>query len=264
MTAAITLVQGDAIQSSEYSRDQLDLIKRTLARDLSDAEFAYFIEVAKRLELDVFRKQVYAVKLGGKLTIQTGIDGFRAIASRSGQYEGQAGPFWCADDGVWRDAWLEKGPPVAAKVGVYRKGFREPVWGVARFASYAGTNLWSKMPEVMIAKCAEALALRKAFPEALSGVYTSDEMDQAKSGKTVTPVASVPTTPDGEVIEEEPLDEQLLESVREAFAGRIASAESVDDLRVIHKEMMGSRLPGALKQGLKGELTTRRNDLERM
>jgi phage recombination protein Bet len=166
--------------SEQFSRDQLALIKRTVCADLNDNEFALFIEIAKRARLDPFRKQIYGQKRSGKLVTVTGIDGFRLIAQRSGRYAGQLGPYWCGPDGDWKDVWLAKEPPAAARVGILRTDFREPLWAVARFASYnAGTGQWPTMPDVMLAKCAEALGIRKAFPEDVSGLYTDDEMSQA-------------------------------------------------------------------------------------
>ena len=168
-----------------YSQERVQLLKRTCADgQMSNDELALFIEVCKRTGLDPFRKQIYAIVRGGKMTIQTGIDGLRLIAERSGKYAGQQGPYWCGKDGNWSDVWLSSEPPAAAKVGILRTDFKEPLWGVARFASYAQENLWKKMPDVMLAKVAEALAIRKAFPEDASGLYSDEEMQQADKAAT--------------------------------------------------------------------------------
>ncbi len=164
-----------------YTDEQLNALKASIAKDLTDAEFQVFLVAARHLGLDPFARQVYALKQGDRMTVQISIDGYRLIAERTGKYAGQVGPQWCGKDGVWLEVWLDKDPPAAAKVGVLRRDFDTPIWGVARFASYnTGKSTWVKFPDVMIAKVAESLALRKAFPAELSGTYTSDEMAQAE------------------------------------------------------------------------------------
>lgn len=200
MTTALATATTTAVAVLDnLDADRVALLRRTLCPDLSNDEMELFAGVCRRTGLDPFAKQIYAMKRRAKkpgtkneyedkLTIQTGIDGFRVIACRTSQLDGQDGPYWCGPDGVWLDVWLKDAPPAAAKVIVFRRGCSRGFTGIARFSEYAQfydgkpSGLWGKMSAGMIAKCAEALALRKAFPADLSGLYTSEEMDQAGEG----------------------------------------------------------------------------------
>jgi phage recombination protein Bet len=206
-----------------FSSEEVEIIKSVVAKGCSDDELRFFLAVCKSTGLNPISKQIYAIKRKSKdsdgnwverMTIQTAIDGFRLIAQRTGKYRGQIGPYWCGSDGQWKDVWLADEPPAAAKVGVIHADFSEPLYRVAKFKSYTqGQNLWNKMPEVMIAKVAEALALRTAFPQELSGIYTSDEMAQVErqsnveSHLGVIDVESIPEVP----IEAEMSDRKVIE-----------------------------------------------------
>lgn len=162
--------------------ENVELLKKSLADSntvLTDSELGIFLYQAQKTGLDPLARQIYVMKREqGGVSFMTSIDGQRLVAQRTREYEGQTPPEWCGPDGKWRGVWLGSGDPSAARIGVYRKGMREPVYGVATWKSYnQGRGTWRKMGDVMLAKCAEALALRKAFPQELSGLYTPEEMN---------------------------------------------------------------------------------------
>ena len=188
--------------------DKVALLRRTIARGATEDELALFVEQCRRTGLDPFARQIYSVRrkqwnsqaraYEEAQVIQVSIDGFRLIADRTHKYAGQVGPWWCGPDGDWKEVWLSDEAPAAAKVGVMRHDFHQPLYAIALFKSYVQTNghgdpisRWKTDPAGMIAKCAEALALRRAFPHELSGLYTTEEMGQADNPATVTaPVSS--------------------------------------------------------------------------
>lgn len=209
---------------TQWTQEQTQLISSTIAPGCTPDELKLFSYACQRSGLDPFSKQIYAIKRGGKMTIQVGIDGLRSIAERTGQLDGSSTE-WCGDDGIWADVWLGKTPPAAAKTVIYRKGASHPFVGVARFQDYnAGQGLWSKMPAAMLAKCSEALALRKAFPADMSGIYTVDEMEQAET-VTVTATPTPALAPAGDA------------KVFAAGKAAIAKCNTLDELEAATKRL---------------------------
>lgn len=235
-------------QSEIISKDRVQLVKDMICRGATDGELELFVMNCNRTGLDPFQKQCWAIKrwdssLGREtMTFQTGVDGFRIVANRSSKYSGQLGPFWCGEDGVWVDVWLKDKPPVAAKVGVLKSDFKEPLWAVAKFTSYAAkkkdgslTPFWLKMPDLMIAKVAECLAIRKAFPQDLSGVYSSEEMEQAEI-KDVSPT-------------EKPVKAKQVEHVAKdkTEAALTKGMQDICDISIKEKETMEERWDRMIK-----------------
>jgi phage recombination protein Bet len=203
-----------------FSEEQVSVIKKTIAPEgITDTELSLFIQQCKRTQLDPFSRQIYATKIQGKISIQATIDGFRLIAERSGDYQGQTLPLYLNKTGKWSEVWTETGYPVACKVGVYKKGFIEPLFAIAKWDSYVQKVkdgkvgfMWAKMPEVMLAKVAEALALRKAFPNDLSGIYSQEEMEQAQVVDISPAKEETPKTPIKIKTMEEMSFEELIEA----------------------------------------------------
>lgn len=156
--------------------NKLELIKRTVANGATKDDLELLLHQARRAGLDPLARQIYLVKRKGKGTIQVGIDGLRLVADRTGLYAGN-------DDAIFEG--VQEGLPTKATVTVYKvvQGIRCPFTATARWQEYYPGDdqgfQWRKMPHVMLAKCAEALALRKAFPMEMSGLYVHEEMEQA-------------------------------------------------------------------------------------
>jgi phage recombination protein Bet len=209
-----------------WNDKQIAALRQLGVEKANNGDLAVFMHVAQRTGLDPFARQIYMIERQGKQTIQTGIDGFRLVARRAVDQAGESlsigGGEWCGPDGQWRDVWLEQEPPAAARV-VVKRGGHEFV-GVALFREYAqhkrDGNLmaqWATRPAGMLAKCAEALALRKAFPLDLAGVYTDDEIGAHEPRQrphsalgealATAPLNDLPgETVDGEVVEDPDAD----------------------------------------------------------
>ena len=157
-----------------------DLVKRTVAKGATDEELDLFFYDCRRQGVHPLDKLIHFTKRKDKYTPITSIDFMRMRAAATKEYAG-------SDPASFEKA--EDGQPLAAKVTVYRlvQGQRCPWTAIARYDEYKpeagpsgqGDVMWRKMPHVMLEKCAEALALRKAFPAELHGMYAKEEMDQA-------------------------------------------------------------------------------------
>lgn len=201
-TALVPSALDPEIAAAMTIADRLKPLKNALGiGELSEAEMQLFAMVAHHTGLDPFTRQIYAIKRDGKVTHQTGIDGYRVVAERTGQYAGSDRPEFEPCDCSAAPA----GHPAMATVVVHRilpSGHVIDQTGEARWhelkpapgPSGKGDAMWVKMPFNQLAKCAEAAALRKAFPRVLGGVYIAEEMAQAEviDGQA-TAIASKPT-----------------------------------------------------------------------
>lgn len=245
-TASTALARSDRSAAVEYTQERVDLLKRTICHDSTNDEFALFLSQCKRTGLDPFARQIHAVKRKGKMTIQVGIDGLRLIAERTGEADGQDGPYWCGEDGVWRDVWVSAERPAAAKVTVYRKGQKHGYTGVATWREYyqpAG-GMWDRLPATMLAKVAESVALRKGFPQEMSGLYTADETGTAPDDDR-TPQAQQPAPQPATPSAAKPApDHQNSAANRDEALKAIAGAKTLEELGPISDECARVRKAG--------------------
>ena len=245
-----------------WSVDQKKLVFNTVAKGLSAADQALFEAVCLSSGLDPLRKEVYAVVRGGRMSIQTGIDGYLKLANQTKELNGMEVLFY-DDAGNESEVWLKKAPPTACLVRVYRKGADYPFTASCRFDAYSQQNqMWKKFPETMLAKATTTLALRRGFSDVISGIASADEMDQAglaapealtqgtpeakpapKAGTTVKPRATARKAPDVEAAKEsEAALEEAAENLAEAAKGTVLEQlredkrPNEDDLKAVGLE----------------------------
>jgi len=197
---ALTIADDQAT----FTDQQVAALRHMGVDGASPADLAVFFHVVKRTGLDPFARQIYMIsrksKGETKQTIQTGIDGYRLIGRRAADARREpisvSAPEWARPDGQWLSLWsAEWGTPLAARVTITRGG--EPFTAVALFDEYKQTKydggltaMWAQRPAGQIAKCAEALAWRMAFPQDLAGVYVEDELQHADGGPAARTVAA--------------------------------------------------------------------------
>jgi phage recombination protein Bet len=189
--SSLTIQSESHLPSQHFNHEQVDILKNSICKGATDEEFKIFLMACQKTQLDPFMRQIYAVKRWDNrlkretMTIQTGIDGYRLIAERTEKYAPGPKPTFEYD---------VNGNLVAATAYV-KKMTMDGTWHVVEAEAYLdeycqtitdkttgekkAIGMWSNMQRNQLAKCAESLALRKAFPAEMSGVYTKEEMKQA-------------------------------------------------------------------------------------
>jgi len=242
MTTAI------AKTGTDYTREQIDTIKQTVAKGANDSQLALFLQVCKSRGLDPFTKQVYFTPQG----IIVSIDGFRAIAERTG----------CYAPGPTRYEYDDAKNLVAAYVTVRKlvAGQWFDIEESAFFDEYRGSSpIWKKMPRVMLAKCAEARALRRAFSSDLSGLYSPEEMDQAQRDERPVHTVQAVVVPDNAGDAWEPPVERS--AAYTAAANALAEASTMDALKAVAARITAAKdlLSADERESLRLAYTAKRN-----
>jgi phage recombination protein Bet len=239
-----------AITKTDWTREQIDTIKQTVARGANDAQLALFLQVCRSRGLDPFTKQVYYTPQG----IIVSIDGFRAIAERTG----------CYAPGPTRFEYDANGGLVAAFVTVKKlvAGTWHEVEESAYYEEYRGSSpIWKRMPRVMLSKSAESRALRRAFSSELSGLYSPEEMDQAQRDERPVerPVVVVQPQDDGIEFPAAP----SMSAAYTAAVNAIADATTADALKAIAGRILAAKesMTDAEKADLRARYNARRQEV---
>jgi phage recombination protein Bet len=228
-----------------FSREQVETIKQTVARGATDSQLALFLQTCKSRNLDPFTKQVYFTPQG----IIVSIDGFRSIAERTGAYA----------PGPTRYEYDTNGGLVAAYVAVKKlvAGTWFDVEESAFLDEYRGTSpIWRKMPRVMLAKCAEARALRRAFSSDLSGLYAQEEMDQAGVQPPPEVIVNPPAPAPVQTVAVVPVNKGNPEVMM--VRADIENANSESDLRAVAVTIRGLTLTDAERGELRDAYVARK------
>ena len=185
------LVRTDTgeIREVVITNDQTELIKKTIAQGATDEELKLFFYDCLRRGVHPLDKLIFFTKRAGKYTPITSIDFMRGRASETGDCAG-------IDDPVFAGEPLSSGFMATVTVWRYVRGHRCGFTASARWSEYCPGDkqnfMWSKMPYGQLGKCAEALALRKAFPQQIGNLYSHEEMEQSGSTTSQSPPLQKP------------------------------------------------------------------------
>jgi len=249
MTTAIELARP---QRLEFTEHQSQIIRDAFANGASDEEFAVLMEIAKARSLNPMLRQIWFVKRWDSVkrrevwAPQISIDGLRSVAERSGRYGGQ-------DEAEYE--YGADGKISCAKVKVYKAGIARPFVGVAFWSEYVQTtkdgkvtSMWANKPHIMLGKCAESLALRKAFPEDTSGLYIPEEQAVIDARE----VQSLPTPEQAKQVDN---SQALIAEWKE----KIARVGSDEELASLSGDI--GKLPATVKTALRSVYAARKKEL---
>lgn len=289
-----------AAEQHTFTPAQVSALEHMGVKGASSGDLGVFFHVSKRTGLDPFARQIHMIgrrtfdhdanAYVTKWTIQTGIDGYRLIGRRAADRARETlsvdAPQWAHPDGSWRPVWSPSwGHPLGARVTVFRNGL--PFTAVALFDEYKQTKrdgsltqMWAQRPAGQIAKCAEALAWRMAFPQDLSGIYTDEEMEQADSPEPEVaasgsgrdrlkaalgqpkpaPVVPEPVEPVDSVVDDV-VDAEVVEEDRN-WSAEIDAAATKEELRSLWREVGASGLDEPTIADLTERITERVSQLD--
>lgn len=182
------------LKGNKFSQDQMNIIKKTVAKDLNMDEFVVFIYRARAYFLDPLKGEI-SVRIHNKdnpakrqMVVIVQRDGYLTVAHRSGMFGGmQSGTRKEQDPETkkwlmfgWAKVWSKAYPDTPVEIEV-------------DFAEYCPADtsrspLWKSKPKTMIQKVAESQALRRAFN--ISGVYETAEVDTWDEQKKIAAPAN--------------------------------------------------------------------------
>ena len=185
MSNALAKREDGSVVVVEVTEEEIQVAKNTVAEGATEAEFRLYLHDCQRQGVHPLDRQLHFTKRGGKYVPIASIDLLRSRADATGEYAGNSDPEF-AEEG---------GQPSKATVSVRRviAGQEREFTASARWSEFfpgeRQGHMWKQMPFHMLGKCAEALALRKAFPRQLSGVYVREEMDRDRNQSEAPGVA---------------------------------------------------------------------------
>ena len=234
------------IKQSNFSQEQIDLIKRTICKGASDDELELFLYLCKKTGLDPFVRQIYMIPRKSKdsngnwVTVYqplVSIDGYRLIAERTKSYSPGRESTYVYDKsgGVFSaTAYLKKKGSDGTWHEIAATAFHSEY---VQKAKDGPTKFWAEKPHLMLAKCAESLALRRAFPAELSGVYTEEEMGAAFNADEIV-VEEAQKQVDQLAISGKPIIAQITSQQSEKTGDEVASDEEFKAYNDLFKRIM--------------------------